>query len=145
MTNRRLTIGNSPGLQRLLRGRVADDQSPTQVITRAVARYDELCRHHLPVLDGPQWNVIFDALNGWGMLAEREVQFAEHEIADAIRMDGADKRHGADGTGLMAAMRTWRYAEWVAVVDAAERFWARHKERDVHGDPRQWPDPQESP
>lgn len=142
MSNRRLTIGNSPAVQRLLRGRVSETDSPTAVLSRAADRYAALCERCLPHIEGEAWNVIYDALNGWQLIEDRDVQHAHAEIVDAIRLNGADKHHGANGAILIEQMQTWTYAEWVAVVDASERFWARHSEPDVHGDPRLWPDPQ---
>jgi hypothetical protein len=50
------------------------------------------------------------------------------EVPDAIRLNGDDEKWGVDGPRLVDRLRAATYAELLALVDLAERFWMRDAE-----------------
>ena len=94
-------------------------------VSRMIERYDELCRRALPELSEAEWNLVYDACNGWLVDMARSVAYLPHEVEDHIKLNGADAKWGVDGEVLMAKLAALDYAGCVAVVDAAERFWTK--------------------
>lgn len=90
-------------------------------------RYAEIMRRSPPLLDLREWLLIFDSLNGCWLIepAALVAQSVPHEVADACRLNGADaKWEVPDADELVQTLAALPFAGLVAVVDAAERFWA---------------------
>jgi hypothetical protein len=62
-------------------------------------------------------------LNGTIFIDTFSPAFIIHEVADSIRFDKSDEKWLCDGEALIAKMAKFTYAENLAIVDAAERFW----------------------
>lgn len=90
-------------------------------LASVLERYEGLCRAHLPRLPESWWRQILRALEGaWTVKPAAEViEQLDLILAGRLRTD--------DGRGnppLAAAVQSMTYAERVAVLDAAERWWA---------------------
>ena len=74
-------------------------------------------------LSEPEMGLILDTLNGTMFIDTFSPAFIAQEIADAVRYDRSDEKWECDGEALIAKMAKFSYAENLAIVDAAERFW----------------------
>ena len=74
-------------------------------------------------LTDPEMGLILDVLNGTAFIDTFSPAFIIHEVADSIRYDKSDEKWACDGEALIAKMAKFTYAENLAIVDAAERFW----------------------
>ena len=70
-----------------------------------------------------EMGLILDVLNGTIFIDAFSPAFIAQEIADAVRYDKSDQQWQCDGEALIAKMAKFTYAENLAIVDAAERFW----------------------
>lgn len=79
----------------------------------------------MPTLTEPEWHLIFDAMNGtWTQDSAQLLSGAVlANVADAIHLDGLDKKWLVDGPALVAKLTWMDYPAQVALVDACERFW----------------------
>ena len=68
--------------------------------------------------------LILDVANGALFASPCAVGFIEHEVADAIADGYAEKWH-VDGPALVEKLAALTYAEKLALIDAAERWWHR--------------------
>ena len=78
-------------------------------------------------LSEPEMGLILDTLNGTMFIDTFSPAFIAQEIADAVRYDRSDEKWECDGEALIAKMAKFSYAENLAIVDAAERFWLEVK------------------
>jgi hypothetical protein len=101
-------------------------RSASGVVNAVADRYLEIVRRSCPVLSVPEWSLIFDSLNGvWAQdSAALYVGALAHGISDSIALDRLDQKWGVDGAALLRALNDCTFCQLVAVVDAAERFWA---------------------
>lgn len=104
----------------------------TQIITRDLDRLYTSYRRALKEvrLSLAEASLIVDALNGVMMDANSAVLLWA-EIADAVQLDGLDKKWTVDGTALVDKLRGLSNIQALAIIDAAERFWARHEQWDL--------------
>lgn len=98
-----------------------------EAINSMLARHDGMIRALVPRLSRAEWGLVFDALNGsslrdWSVRAAPVMLLAE--IEDAIRLNQSDQHWGVDGPALLAKLKALTAPAAIAVVDAAERFWA---------------------
>jgi hypothetical protein len=122
--SRKKSIWMGEPLERLInsRRRTQDDElNVSGAINTAVDRYLEIVRRHMPTLSLGEWCAIFDALNGCWMLESWSPRYAFAEVADTA---GLEEKWGIDQDALTQQLQAFDYATCVAVVDAAERFWA---------------------
>ena len=135
MAPKRYSIYSSPALEAALAARIdptaGDDgggfRSRSSLVSAMAERYAEVCRREAPTLALAEWLMIFDALNGCWMLdnAAMVAQSVAMEVADAASLNGTDRKWGvADGQALARHIDGLSFAAKVAIVDAAERFWA---------------------
>lgn len=87
-------------------------------------------------LDVDGASLIVDALNGHGALADATGHLPGPamlyaEVADAIKLQGLDRKHGVDGRAFLQRARKWTPLQALAVADAAERFWAAPEAEDT--------------
>lgn len=96
----------------------------------AIERYLETCRRELATvaLDERSWNLLRDAWSSTRWTADA-IQLVDHQIVDAIRLDGLAEKWDVDGTRLVETIRTWSYAQRVAVVDEVERWFRTQRPR----------------
>lgn len=127
----------SPDAQTALAERVGVPGMSTRsaVLNRALLRYHEVCRRHLPDLSDAEWNLCFDAMNGCWLDSPMH---AQAEIEDSMGLNESHRKWQVDREALSQKLQRLDYAGWCALVDASERFWARYRE-DLMGDPRAWP------
>lgn len=130
---KRYSIYASAALDRALAARVHGDpdaetgfRSRSSMISAIADRYAEICRREMPVLALGEWLAVFGALNGCWMLdnAAMAAQGIALEVADADRLNGLGITWGIDGQALAARLGGMSFAAKVAVLDAAERWWA---------------------
>lgn len=94
----------------------------------AIERYLEICRRELATiaLDEPSWSLLRDAWCSTMWTADT-IGYVDHQIADAIHYEGLAEKWGVDGEQLVAAIRSWSYAQRVAVVAEVE-WWYLHRD-----------------
>jgi len=68
--------------------------------------------------------LILDVANGCLFSSPCAVGFIEHEVAAALADGGAEKWN-VDGPALIEKLKALTYAEKLALIDAAERWWHR--------------------
>jgi len=107
----------------ILEERESNFADRSEVIRRCLRRYAEVCRRDLPQLSVDEWRLVMDALNGCWM-HDTPAHWAALEIADAISLNRLDTKWGVDGADLQRRLGALGHGGWVALVDAAERFWA---------------------
>lgn len=123
---KKISIYLGAPLERLLAERQSDVQQPTTVVNAVADRYLQVVRRSLPALTSNEWMLVFDALNGlitWDSADRLAAIYAN--ISDVIRVDGLDRKWSVDGPALVQKLRALSYGETIALVDVAERFWAR--------------------
>jgi hypothetical protein len=122
--SRKKSIWMGEPLERLIasRRRTQDDEvNVSGAINTAVDRYLEILRRSMPTLPLGEWCALFDALNGCWMLESWSPRYAFADVADT---PGLGQKWQIDQDALVARLQACDYATCVAVVDAAERFWA---------------------
>lgn len=129
---KRYSIYASAVLDRALAERIGEDgeeglRSRSATLTYMADRYAEICRRSLPLLTLNEWLLICDAMNGtasWDYPLGAATGLA-HNVHDGCDMNGlGDKWAVADWRGLVSRLADLPFASQIAVVDAAERFWA---------------------
>ncbi len=68
--------------------------------------------------------LLLDVANGALFASPCAIGFLEHEVAAAL-VDGAAEKWHVDGPALMKKLKELSYAEKLALIDAAERWWNR--------------------
>ena len=74
--------------------------------------------------------LIVDALNG-SLYDARTAGLLPAGVRDAIRLDGLDQKWNVDGESLVQKLSELDELTCMAIIDAAERFWANEKYRDM--------------
>ncbi|MFP4615580.1 MAG: hypothetical protein ACLFRB_06860 [Thiohalorhabdus sp.] len=121
-------------LETALEERHGASDSVSGLINKMVDRYREVCRREAPPLTPQAWCLLFDVLNGvWLQPASMGVRGIPMEVEDGIAMNGLAEKWGVDGEALKTRLAEADFAELTAIADAAERFWARH--RDLPSEP----------
>jgi len=97
----------------------------TQVATRDLERYYHALQEALKTVELTEREAILlcDACNGL-LVEPHTVQLLWAQVADAIRLDGLDRKWGVDGEALVARLRNYSYWQQLAITDAVERWWA---------------------
>jgi hypothetical protein len=98
-------------------------------IARALERYLEmLSRERVALralLSDAELSLVLDAMNGIYMLDQHSPAWIGYEVADAIKLNQADKKWGVDGPALNSKLAGLSYPASCALADVAERFWRR--------------------
>jgi hypothetical protein len=89
---------------------------------RDLTRYYQVLADSMPRLQFGEACWIVDILNST-ILDERTYRYLYVDIEDSIQ-DGFDEQWKIDGRAFAAKVRDWPPCASMAVVDAAERFWA---------------------
>lgn len=127
-----------PQLQRLIderADRASGKRSASGVINAVADRYLEIVRRSMPVFGVGEWCLIFDSLKGiWAQdHAALYVGALTHGISDSIALDRIDHKWAVDGAALVDMIEQCSFCARVAIVDAAERFWAAPDQPDAEG------------
>lgn len=96
------------------------------ILARSLGRYFEILRRELRTLNLSRGEIgmILDVLNGTLFAEPFSIQLLDAEIEDAL-VDGYAEKWEIDGPALATKLRNASFAQKVAVVDAAERWWNR--------------------
>ncbi len=100
--------------------------SRSEVINRDLLRLYDLYRYELAELTFSEGEagLIVDVLNGTLTAHASQAAMLWAEVADGIRLDHLDEKWQVDGEQLVATLKALRLAQCLAIVDAAERYWA---------------------
>ena len=130
-----LRLRLDPPLFDALIDRAPDARSMSLQAAHDLERYYELLRAELATLalTEAQASLICDALNGTATLDGIE-RWLRAEVEDAIRLNNLDQKWSVDGAGLVMLLRDCTPGQRLAIVDAAERFWARAGNGKATGD-----------
>lgn len=115
------------GLSHEVARRVDGRHSRNEVARRDLERYYAVLRRSLPTFDRQEALAILDATNGTAF-DPTTVGLLWADVDDA---EGLGEKWGIDRHALVARLRGLTYAESMALVDAAERFWSYGKDADT--------------
>lgn len=130
MQRKRISVYVGQPVRDLLEAHRAGEEGGREIsslINTVADRYNRVVAAHLPSLTREEWAVVMDALNGAHLQADAYAQpprWAIYSVMDLIA-DGGAERHGADAEALKAKLSALDEAGIIALIDAAERFWAR--------------------
>jgi len=118
---------------RLLSGAEGRSAVVRRDLGRQYALYERELADVRKVLTTEESVAIADAMNGWAssmepawhLLAEFALggNILSIQIEDSIRLEGLAARHGIDGPALVQKLRVLPRSQWLAIVDAVERWW----------------------
>ena len=118
MTSKKsISIYPSAALESALTSRVSGrDRSAT--ISRCMERYAEVCARCLPTLTSQEWVFLLEVLGcvKW----ESGISAAHFMLELRDRSQAVKGRHEINSSVLVDKIKSWTYAECVAVVDAME-------------------------
>lgn len=102
----------------------AEEQSLGLVAKRDLGRYYDLLRRERATLtlSAAEAMLICDVCNGT-IFNEHSVAFLWAEVADGIRLNGADEKWQVDGAPLVAKLRVLTPGQAYALADGVEQFW----------------------
>lgn len=86
----------------------------------AISMREELNKLNLSL---PEVKLVLDALNGLLITDPTQIKYLWVEIADAIKLDGLDKKWNVDGEELISKLRNAPLPALYALWDTAQRFW----------------------
>lgn len=107
-----------------LEARERDESSRSGLLARIVDRYAETVRRELPDLEVGEWKLLCDSLNGVIHEPAGHVGWFAAGVEDSIRLDKLDEKWKVDGKALIRKLSRMSFAQSLAVVDTAERYWA---------------------
>lgn len=106
---------------------LARGDTPSSAVTKVVLRYIGLlsaARRELRAqLTESECALILDACNGTAYMDMVSVRLLPEGVADAIELDGLDRKWGVDGTSLMVKLRATTLTQRMALVDGLQRWW----------------------
>lgn len=117
-----------------------DGSGRASTIWRVMARYLEIInRSKLALAEqftDAECGLILDACNGVMLSDTMSVQLLPYGVADAIGLDGIDKKWGVDGQVLMDKLNGTSYADRMAIADSIQIWWYRqgHGDAPAYGD-----------
>jgi len=102
-----------------------DKPKTSEAIRVFAERYLAMVANHTPELATREWCLIFDAYNGCMTSGDPNALAAMLPISiqDSLP-DGLSEKWDADGQALVAKLAALNFAERIAVIDMADRFWA---------------------
>ena len=106
--------------------RTGHNLSAGTVAARDLERYYSLLDSELPELSPNEWNLLRDALNGT-LTETSSMKMLWLDAADAIALDSLAEKWDVDGKALVERLRSFSLAQYYAVADAVERWWARQR------------------
>jgi hypothetical protein len=96
-------------------------------ITRILYRYLLLCETPLPLLTEPEWCAVFDAIKGVWMHPRWHPHHLYVEVLEAAGLE----RWKINRQDLAMRLYALPFATCLAIVDAAERWWASDIQSDI--------------
>jgi len=124
---KRINLYVGPRLAQLIKERAGEGRSTSGVVNAVADRYLETIRRYTPRLAVNEWLAVIDALNGvWaGDNAALAVQSLPYGVSDHLTLEGAAEKWEVDAAALVKRLEALDWCQRLAVIDAAERFWAR--------------------
>jgi hypothetical protein len=113
-----------PDLSSEIRKRETGADSPHDLARTAAKRYYAAVREEQPDLDEEEWHFWIDLLNGVWVNDPMSVRHLWVNVEDAE--DYYFEKHGVDRDLMLKKSKSWSFAESLAVVDYAERWWAEN-------------------
>lgn len=109
------------------RGDVVAGDNISGAVNKSLERYEAILErgrsHLLEILSADEMALILDVLNGVIFSDTISIHMVYAEVEDGIGMDQLDQKWSVDGKALSEKIKNLEYAEKVALVDAAERWW----------------------
>lgn len=96
-------------------------------INSIVSRYGAITAEECPELSEAEWSLLCDILNGFWSISDSRpeidpAKFLWAEVSDS-EPDGAGEKWGVDIPAFAKRLREMRFAESVAILEVAGRFW----------------------
>ena len=122
----RMNITVSPETAKEVDARAGEEGTRSGVVDRDLARLYALYRRELArtPLSVDEACLLVDVLNGIWMREPLSVWNLWTEVADACTLEHLDQKWGVDGPAFVQRLQELRDSQLLALVDAAERFWA---------------------
>lgn len=129
MPVQKLSISFMDNTMQEINKRYHTDGERSMVINRSLERYFDLLartrRELRQLFSDKEMDLILDALNGTAFFDTFGIYLVQHEIADAISMDGLDRKWEVDGKAMLDKMNALTDAQKLALVDAVQCWWDR--------------------
>lgn len=127
----KISIYAAPELDEAL-ARNGGGRNRSHRINQIADRYAEMLRRtSLPDMSEAEWSLLRDALNGVVHEPAAMIAHLAHGVADAIRLDGLDRKWGVDGAALVAKLEALDYAQEVRLLEDIEAWWSYQGEQDA--------------
>ncbi|MEQ7008401.1 hypothetical protein ABN028_19705 [Actinopolymorpha sp. B17G11] len=126
MNPERIQFRTGDPLAAKLAERTPADAKPDLIARRDLERFYGLLAAELRTLKltDAEAYVIVDALNGTYLDDLTTALYVHSEIAEAVRIDDLDKKHGVpDRDTFLKRIAAWTPAQRFAVADAVQRWW----------------------
>lgn len=129
MPSKKLSISLYPRAEAFAkaRGDIQAGDNVSGAVNKALERYEAILErgrsHLLEILSENEMALVMDVLNGVMFSDTISIHMVYAEVEDGISMDRLDQKWGVDGKILSEKIKKLKYAEKVALVDAAERWW----------------------
>lgn len=116
------TIRSSRPIRRLLSQRVSLAEDASMVLSRVAMRYEEICEACVPPeLTDQHWAMIFEALAGVAPTDQANLLPGRAALRDHVELYATLPPPSPVAVHLAECMDRWTVAQWVAVLDRAER------------------------
>ena len=119
----------------LTRSSTDEETSATReaIMQRDLERYYEILSFSLPKFSVGEADLLVDVFNG-AYIDFTLCQCAWEEVEEGIELYGLDEKWEVNGEAFVAHIRSFSHAEWMAVLDATERYWRVPHEGRTHED-----------
>jgi hypothetical protein len=123
----KILVSQNPELQAALLER---GENPIAIELRDLKRYYSLLNYHLLELTlcPSEVHLVCDALKDYRVEDDSEqARVVWKQVAAAMQRDQLDQKWKIDGSALIRKLQALNHLQFIALVDAVERFWIREK------------------
>lgn len=128
MPVKKLSVSIRPDIMAEVEKRVEYD-NVSGALNKSLERYFALLARSLAEwrsqLSDAECSLILDATNGTAFADTFSLSHLWAEIADAVSLDGLDRKWSVDGAALVEKIRSSGMIGQAALIDASERWWRR--------------------
>lgn len=129
------TIRSSKPIRRTLARRLSVTDDASMILSRIAMRYEEICEACVPPeLTDQHWVMIFEAMAGVPATDRANLMPGRAALRDHVELYAALPPPSPIATHLAECMERWSHAQWVAVLDRAERHWLLQSDQGADAD-----------
>jgi hypothetical protein len=125
---KRTSIYIGDDMQAYIAAHQGDGESVSGIINAAIDRLRYLLQTAEPDLTDAEWTLIYNTQSSAATMPPAQtVSAIVAAVEDSIALDHMDREYDVDGPALAAKLRTLDRLGRMAVIDRAERWWARNE------------------